>query len=74
MDLPAMTSLPANESVWDYPRPPRIEHIDWWRPLGATAEGQAVFYEIQQELARQLRRLRASDVPWLLEPEQWTPR
>lgn len=24
-----MTSLPAKESVWEYPRPPRIERIDW---------------------------------------------
>ncbi len=24
-----MNSLPKEESVWDYPRPPRIEQIDW---------------------------------------------
>ena len=23
------TALPDSESVWDYPRPPRIEQIDW---------------------------------------------
>ncbi|NGX16042.1 DUF427 domain-containing protein [Wenzhouxiangella sp. XN24] len=24
-----MTTLPAEESAWEYPRPPRIERIDW---------------------------------------------
>jgi TolB-like protein len=51
-----------------------VEHIEWWRPLGDTAEGQAFIAEMQQELARQLQRLRASGIPGLLEPEQWTPR
>ena len=51
-----------------------VEHIELWRPLGATAEGRAFIDEMQGELARQLQRLRASDVPWLLEPEQWAPR
>lgn len=50
-----------------------VEHIEWWRPLAATAEAQAFIAEMQQGLARQLQRLRASDIPWLLEPEQWTP-
>jgi TolB-like protein/tetratricopeptide (TPR) repeat protein len=51
-----------------------VEHIELFRPLGATAEWQAFLAELQKELARQLERLRASDIPWLLEPEQWTPR
>jgi uncharacterized protein (DUF427 family) len=49
MSLPAMTSLPANESAWDYPRPPRIERIDWplkvedrGRVLAATTHGLRV--------------------------------
>ena len=45
-----------------------------FRPLGETAEGGVFFEEMQQELARQLERLRASGIPWLLEPEQWVPR
>ena len=51
-----------------------IEHIELFRPLGETAEGRVFFEEMQQELARQLERLRASDIPWLLAPEQWVPR
>jgi eukaryotic-like serine/threonine-protein kinase len=49
-----------------------VEHLEWWRPLGATADGRAFIAEMQQELARQLQQLRTSDVRWLLEPEQWT--
>lgn len=47
------------------------EHIEWWRPLNATEAGRAFFGEQQREMARQLRRLRASEVPWLLAPETW---
>ena len=61
---------PRNEPVLVH----MVEHLDRWRPLGATAEAQAVIAEMQLELARQLQRLRASDIPWLLEPEQWTHR
>lgn len=32
-----MTPLPTSESVWDYPRPPRIERIDW--PLKVEDHG-----------------------------------
>lgn len=48
-----------------------VEHFAFWRPLGATAEAQAFIEEMQRELARQLQRLRAVEIPWLLEPEQW---
>lgn len=44
-----MQSLPLKESVWDYPRPPRLEHIDWplkvedrGRVLAATTAGMRV--------------------------------
>ncbi|MFN2333637.1 MAG: DUF427 domain-containing protein [Wenzhouxiangellaceae bacterium] len=32
--------LPESESVWDYPRPPRIEAIDW--PLRVEHQGRIV--------------------------------
>lgn len=44
-----MKPLPTEESVWDYPRPPRIEPIDWplkvedaGRVLAATTHGLRV--------------------------------
>ncbi len=33
-------ALPASESVWDYPRPPRIEMINW--PLKVEHEAQVL--------------------------------
>jgi len=33
-------ALPESESVWDYPRPPRIERIDW--PLKVVHDGRVV--------------------------------
>jgi len=49
-----------------------VEHIDWWRPLGETEAGRAFIENMRQDLARQLQRLRESDIPWLLEPEAWS--
>ncbi|MDT8409380.1 MAG: DUF427 domain-containing protein [Wenzhouxiangellaceae bacterium] len=34
------TELPESESVWDYPRPPRIESIDW--PLKVEHDGETL--------------------------------
>ena len=51
-----------------------LELFEWFRRVGATADGQAFIAAKRQDLARQLERLRASDIPWLLEPEQWAPQ
>ncbi|MEM1082458.1 MAG: DUF427 domain-containing protein [Pseudomonadota bacterium] len=49
-------SLPKPESVWDYPRPPRIESIDW--PLKIVHRGQTL-----AETVRAVRVLETSHPP-----------
>ena len=51
-----------------------IRHVEWWAELGATPAGRMYIDEMERESARQLQRLRETDIPWLLEPEQWTPK
>jgi uncharacterized protein (DUF427 family) len=51
-----MRTLPVEESVWDYPRPPAIESIDW--PLKVVHAGQVL-----AETTRGLRVLETSHPP-----------
>ncbi len=57
------TPIPVSESVWDYPRPPRIERIDW--PLKVVHDGRTL-----AETRRGVRALETSHPPCFYFPPE----
>ncbi len=58
-----MMPLPQSESVWDYPRPPRVEAIDW--PLRVEHAGRVL-----ARTTRGLRVLETSHPPCFYFPAE----
>jgi TolB-like protein/tetratricopeptide (TPR) repeat protein len=50
-----------------------VRDLDWFADLRETRVGQAFLEDMEQERARQMQQLRETGIPWLLEPEQWSP-
>jgi len=48
-----------------------FRHIPFWFDFASVPAGQAFIAELERQEALDLQRLRALDIPWLLEPEQW---
>jgi len=51
-----------------------VRNVPIWFDFTSAPAGRAVIDELERQQARDLERLRALDIPWLLEPEQWPGR
>jgi|GEM_PF-1073555 len=51
-----------------------VRHIPIWFEYAENSAGRAHIAELERQEALDLERLRALDIPWLLEPETWPGR
>lgn len=59
----------ARRMSWQHP----IEKLDWYADLRATDAGRRYLERMRTERAAQLDRLGEAGIPWLFEPEGWSP-
>jgi TolB-like protein/tetratricopeptide (TPR) repeat protein len=59
----------ARRMSWQHP----IEKLDWYVDVRATEGGRRYVERMQAERAAQVGRLREAGIPWLFEPEIWSP-
>jgi TolB-like protein/tetratricopeptide (TPR) repeat protein len=59
----------AQRMSWQHP----IEQLDWYAELRDTDAGRRYLERIRAARAAQVQRLREAGIPWLFEPEAWSP-